>query len=227
MATKLSLIIPAAGSGTRLKTDIPKPYIILGGATILEHSIRQFLKADNVVQVIIATSKGYVQKAEQLLAKILPDGISGTVVKGGAERQDSIQNALSVVKGADLVAIHDAVRPFINPQQIVACCKAAAKHGGAIIAVPAKDTIKKVDAHQCICETPDRSKLWQAQTPQIFKQELIREAYNYAASTGFVGTDDASLVEKRGYNVKVIEGSRENFKITYPLDLQVAEILLK
>lgn len=220
------MVIPAAGSGSRLKSDIPKPYIEIGGRAIIEYTIDKFLAVEGISHVVIATSATYLNRAEQILEQIVPDHIKSDVVKGGKERQDSIYNALKTIKSAQLVAIHDAVRPFITPSQIKYCCISASKEGGAIIAVPAKDTIKQVDDEQSIQHTPDRSRLWQAQTPQIFQREIIEKAYEQAAEDRFMGTDDASLVERIGVTVKVVEGGRENFKITYPLDLQVAKILL-
>ena len=224
---KLALIIPAAGSGSRLKRETPKPYIKICDATILEHTIRPFTQLDNLCKVVIATSQTYLQEAEKIAKKAVSDFVEVVIVEGGAERQDSIYNALQTIKVADLTAIHDAVRPFILPSQIRACCNSATVVGAAIIAVPAKDTIKQVGKNNIIQSTPDRSTLWQAQTPQIFQTDIIKEAYAKAKTDGIVGTDDASLVEYLGNDVKVVEGSRENFKITYPLDLQVANTLLE
>jgi len=224
---KLALIIPAAGSGSRLKRDIPKPYIKISGATILEHTLRPFAQLNNLCKVVIATSDAYLKEAKSIVQKVVSEEIEVEVVQGGTERQDSIYNALQSIREADLTAIHDAVRPFILPSQIHACCKSATEIGGAIIAVPAKDTIKQIGDNNIIKSTPDRSFLWQAQTPQIFRTDIIKQAYEKAKADGVAGTDDASLVEYSGKEVKVVEGSRENFKITYPLDLRVAKTLLQ
>ncbi|MAO65333.1 MAG: 2-C-methyl-D-erythritol 4-phosphate cytidylyltransferase [Balneola sp.] len=223
---KLSLIIPAAGSGVRLGSDIPKPFIKIGDKTILEYAISRFTALPNLVQVIVATSKGYISTVKGIAGNISSD-IDFVVVEGGRERQFSIHNALQHVSGeAELVAVHDAVRPFIRPHLIAECCEVAAKIGGAIIGVPAKDTIKKVNEIGRVIETPDRSVLWQAQTPQVFRKSLIIEAYRSAIDTEYVGTDDASLVEKIGGQVHMVEGDRENLKITYPVDLKIAELIL-
>lgn len=224
---KLAVIIPAAGSGTRMGSRIPKPFLTLQNITILEHSIRSFAHLESVAQIVIATSKEWENEVEAILNKFSHHLTSVLVVEGGEERQDSINNALSVLlDDIELVAIHDAVRPFINEELIIACTKEASLHGGAIIAIPAKDTIKVVDKNLSIQSTPDRSNLWQAQTPQIFKKALIEEAYASAKEEKFKGTDDASLVERIGGTVKIIEGDRRNLKITYPIDLQVAEMIL-
>ena len=224
---KKAVIIPAAGSGIRMGSDIPKPFIKISGKTILQRSIECFLEIEGVVQIIIATSEEYFDECNKIFASIHASNISFQVIEGGTERQYSTQNALNEVNSkVELVAIHDAVRPFANTSQIRDCFKAANEIGGAILGVPAKDTIKKVNAENFIKKTPSRSELWQAQTPQIFKTYLIKEAYDSAIKNNFLGTDDASLVEQIGEKVKIVNGSRENFKITYPIDLKVAELII-
>lgn len=224
---KLAVIIPAAGSGSRMGTRIPKPFLDLNGCSILEHTVRSFVKLEIVRQVIIATSPEWVEKVENILRQFSANLDSFSVVEGGSERQHSIFNALQVVSSEiDLIAVHDAVRPFVSESLITECAQKASEAGGAIIAVPAKDTIKRVDESLQIVETPERSRLWQAQTPQIFQQRLLIEAYKSAQKDQFVGTDDASLVERIGGRVEVVEGDRRNLKITYPIDLKVAEMIL-
>lgn len=222
----MSVIIPAAGSGTRMGADVPKPLIRLGGKTILEHTITRFLEVAEVSQIIVATPDAYIKHIQKLLSA-LKGSVNFMVIEGGKERQYSIYNALlQVDDSADLVAVHDAVRPFIRSALIKRCMEVAAKFDGAIIGVPAKDTIKKVGGNQVIRETPDRSMLWQAQTPQVFKKDVLIKAYEDAIKHQFVGTDDASLVERIGGKVCMVEGDRENLKITYPIDLKVAELML-
>lgn len=223
---RFALIIPAAGSGKRIGEDLPKPYLEIAGKTILGHTVSRFAGFGSLTQVVIASTAEYFELAGSVKT-LLPDHVSLKIIKGGVERQDSINNAIKVIDdGVDLIAIHDAVRPFVKPESIQACLRAAATAGAAILAVPAKDTIKKINDDYRILETPDRKYLWQAQTPQIFNRGLIRRAYENAEEHHFLGTDDASLVEFLGEQVVVVEGSRENFKITYPLDLQLAELLL-
>ncbi|MFN1835843.1 2-C-methyl-D-erythritol 4-phosphate cytidylyltransferase [Balneola sp. MJW-20] len=224
----LSLIIPAAGSGVRLGSEIPKPFIRIGDKTILEHTVRRFLDYKGLKQVVIATSAAYLEEVQVMLDGIGAASIMMKAVEGGAERQYSIYNALGEVdERSELIAVHDAVRPFISATIIEQCCRIADEYGGAVVGVPAKDTIKKVDEDNVIIETPDRSMLWQAQTPQVFKKELLIRAYESAMNHDLLGTDDASLVEAVGGVVKMVEGERENLKITYPIDLQVAELILK
>lgn len=226
MNTK-ALIIPAAGSGTRMQRETPKPYLELSGKTILEHTIRCFLPLPSLQQVVVATSEAYLKKTEKILLQILPDGISAHCLVGGKERQDSIYNALGKVSDVDLVIIHDAVRPFVKLKHIEACCRVASESDGAVLGVPAKNTIKRIDEEQMILETPSRKFLWQTQTPQVFGKDLILRAYEKAMQDDFVGTDDASLVERMNKKVQMVEGDQSNIKITYPLDLKLAQLLIE
>ncbi|NGP89026.1 2-C-methyl-D-erythritol 4-phosphate cytidylyltransferase [Fodinibius halophilus] len=226
MTTK-SLIIPAAGSGSRMQREVPKPYLKLAGDSILEHTVRRFLSVDGLAQVVIATSQEYLDQANDMLEKVLPDTVAARCVAGGNERQDSIRNALAVLSDVDLVMIHDAVRPFVEAKHIAECCRVASEAGAAVLGVPAKDTIKRVDGRRYVEETPTRKFLWQAQTPQVFRTKVILEAFEKAEEDSFSGTDDASLVEYLGRKVRMVEGSRSNFKITYPLDLKLARLLIE
>lgn len=224
---RFALIIPAAGAGTRIGTDISKPFIRIEGKTILEHTISRFTGFDSLVQIVISTTRENRERAEAI-RPVIPKHISLNVIEGGAERQDSIFNAIQVVlKDLELIAVHDAVRPFVTSASIRSCLEAAVNFGAAIPGIPLRDTIKKVTNENRIVETPERRFLRQAQTPQVFRSEIIREAYLYARDHNFSGTDDASLIEYLGKNVVMVEGSRDNFKITYPLDLKLAELLIK
>lgn len=213
--------------GERMNQNVPKPYIPIAGKTILEHTLRRFLPLEDLRQVIVATSAEYRDKALSVLDRCIPESIESESVEGGEERQHSIYNALRRVDDADLVAVHDAVRPFINADVIRQCIGAAAEAGGAVVGVRAKDTVKKVDENLFITGTPERKTLWQTQTPQIFRREILVEAYDRAFEDGFIGTDDSSLVERLGYRVRMIEGGRDNFKITYPIDLKLARLLFE
>ncbi len=205
---------------------IPKPFIKVGEKSILEHTIARFLEFSEVKQIIVATSKSYINEIENIVGHFVTD-VHFDIVEGGKERQFSIYNALKHVgEEIDLVAVHDAVRPFVRVELIEECCRAAEKVGGAVLGVPAKDTIKRVDESLTIQETPNRSFLWQAQTPQVFQRQLLIDAYESAISDGYVGTDDASLVERISGKVQMVEGDRENLKITYPVDLKIAELII-
>lgn len=207
--------------------ETPKPYIRIAGKPILEHTLLAFSKMKEIEQVIVSTSEAYIKVTGEILDSVFPNENTRVVI-GGTERQDSIRNALQFIDDQiDLIGVHDAVRPFVSAEDIKECLQVARQSGGAVMGVPAKDTIKRVDADLQILETPSRKSLWQAQTPQFFQKPLLLNAYQYAQEHGFVGTDDASLVEKIGGSVVMVEGRRENFKITYPIDLQLAELLLK
>ncbi|MDR8394100.1 2-C-methyl-D-erythritol 4-phosphate cytidylyltransferase [Aliifodinibius sp. S!AR15-10] len=222
----VALIIPAAGSGERLNHSIPKPFIEIAGKSILEHTLSRFTPVKGLRQVVIATSAEYLERARSICRAALPPDMDFGCLVGGEQRQDSIFNALQQVKEADLVAVHDAVRPFVETVVIDQCIEVAEDVGGAVVGVPAKDTIKKVDDDQVITDTPERKYLWQTQTPQIFKKEILNEAYAKAEQEHFQGTDDSSLVERLGYTVKMVKGNHSNFKITYPVDLKLAKLLL-
>ena len=149
------------------------------------------------------------------------------VVEGGNRRQDSIYNAFQKVSDScHYIAVHDAVRPFIKSERIKDCLMTSVEMGAAIIGVPVKDTIKQVNSDGVIRNTPDRSQLWQAQTPQIFRKDLYLEAYQHALDNNIDVTDDASLFEASGKDVRIVEGDRENLKLTYPVDFRIAEMLV-
>lgn len=224
---QVGLIVPAAGAGKRLGKETPKPYLMIAGKTVLEHTLRAFVNIKSLGEVIVATSVDYIDVTAEILNRLFPK-LNTHVVIGGEERQDSIRNALEKISGkTGLIAVHDAVRPFVDLNEIKKCVKGATRWGGAILGTPAKNTIKEVNSGLEIVETPDRSKLWEAQTPQIFWAALVREAYDYAYHNNLKGYDDSSLVEKIGGKVVLIQGSDKNFKITYPTDLKIAEYLLR
>lgn len=221
-----SLIIPAAGMGRRMGTDIPKPYLLLKGKTVLERTLSCFQGLDSMRQVIISTSDTYKEQTSDILNRLF-DGVDTAVVDGGERRQDSIYNAFQKISDSiSYVAIHDAVRPFIKKDRITSCLSKAVESGAAIIGVPVKDTIKQVNSHGFIKETPDRSQLWQAQTPQIFRKDLYGDSFQFAKQKNVEVTDDASLFEAFGKDVQMVEGDRENFKLTYPIDFKIAELLV-
>ncbi|MBR9918541.1 2-C-methyl-D-erythritol 4-phosphate cytidylyltransferase [bacterium] len=221
-----AVIIPAAGSGTRLGSDVPKAFIEVSGKTILQRSIECFLNIDGMMQIIIPAPKNYISTCKRICSELESRSVSLEVVEGGSERQYSIWNGIKVLNtGVELVAVHDAARPFVKEELIVNCFKTADEFGGAVLGVPVKDTIKEVKGYLEIKSTPERDSLWQAQTPQVFTKDLIVEAYRSALKEDFLGTDDASLVERIDGRVKMVMGDFENLKITYPVDLKMAEII--
>jgi 2-C-methyl-D-erythritol 4-phosphate cytidylyltransferase len=179
-----------------------------------------------MMQIIIPAPKKYISTCEGICSGLEAGVINFEVVEGGSERQYSIWNGLKVLKPeVELVAVHDAARPFVKEEFVSSCFVTADKVGGAVLGIPVKDTIKEVKRDLEIRSTPERSSLWQAQTPQVFKRDLIVEAYESALKEGFLGTDDASLVERIDGRVKMVMGDSENLKITYPVDLKMAEFI--
>lgn len=207
-------------------SDVPKAFIEISGKTILQRSIECFLNIDGMMQIIIPAPKNYISTCKRICSELENRSVSLEVIEGGSERQYSIWNGIKVLNSdIELVAVHDAARPFVKEEFIANCFKIADEFGGAVLGVPVKDTIKEVKRDLEIRSTPKRSSLWQAQTPQVFKKDLIVEAYESALKQDFLGTDDASLVERIGGKVKMVMGEAENLKITYPLDLKMAELI--
>ncbi|MGD0516993.1 MAG: 2-C-methyl-D-erythritol 4-phosphate cytidylyltransferase [Thermoguttaceae bacterium] len=224
--SKFAVILPAAGRSSRFKDkNYKKPFVPMANKAVWLHSAERFLGRDDVVQTIIIISPEDRENfTSKFGANIAILGIE--VVDGGAQRADSVQAALARVKPqADFVCIHDAARPCICDQWIDQIFSAAQQTGAAIFAIPVAGTLKRVDANHEIEETVARQNLWEAQTPQVFRRELILEAY--AKRGGLNATDDAQLVERIGHKVTVVPGSPVNLKITTREDLRLAEHALK
>lgn len=226
----VSVIFPAAGQGRRMRAGCNKVLLTLGGEPILVRTLRQFARVPAVGECIVVAGAQETAEVEAMLAAAerrapLPPW---RVVVGGAERQYSVANGLAACsKAAEVVLVHDAARPLIRPAVIEAVIEAARAHGGAIAAVPEKNTVKVVDAAGVVVSTPARSTLWAVQTPQGFRREILCAAYAQAAADGFLGTDDASLVERLGRPVHVVMSDYRNLKVTTPEDLVMAEALLQ
>jgi 2-C-methyl-D-erythritol 4-phosphate cytidylyltransferase len=224
----LGILIPAAGQGTRLGTKIPKPFVKIGEKSILQHTVSRLISFEPVTEVVIACGKSYRAKVKDFFeGENRAKQVDVKVARGGTSRQASVSNALHMIDNAEFVAVHDAVRPFVSTTDLHRCLEKTMETGAAILGVPVQDTIKVVDDHRFISETPDRSRLWCAQTPQMFRIDLLRRALRLAEEEGLSGTDDASLVEMLGEEVYMVEGSPSNFKITYPADLQRARQIME
>lgn len=222
---KFAVIMPAAGQSSRFRDKhYKKPFAPLANRAVWLHSAERFLGRDDVVQVILVISPEDRDEFNfKFASNVAILGIE--VVAGGAERSDSVANALAQVKAeADFVAVHDAARPCICDQWIDEIFEAAQKYNAAILAVPVDGTVKRVDG-KAIQETVSRAGLWEAQTPQVFRKELLLEAYEKRGSQP--ATDDAQLVERLGKPVRIVKGSRINLKITTREDLKLAEASLK
>jgi 2-C-methyl-D-erythritol 4-phosphate cytidylyltransferase len=216
-------IIVAAGPGSRLGAGPPKAFVELAGIPLVVRALRAVLDAPSIASATVVAPPAAVAPARNLIDMHGPWRCPVAVVPGGAERQDSVRNGLAAIAAAELIAIHDAARPFVSRDAIEAVIAAAARHGAAIVAVPATDTLKQVHAEGWIEATPPRERMWLAQTPQAFRADLIRAAHARAADASAVATDDASLVERLGARVYVVPGNAENRKITTREDLRWAE----
>jgi 2-C-methyl-D-erythritol 4-phosphate cytidylyltransferase len=240
---KVVVIIPAAGLGTRMtsarrvkaKTPAPsKQFTELGGTPILIHTLRKFAASPQVSEIFVALRRdeivGFRERLEAEANDILRKRVE--LVEGGEHRQHSVANALAAVSAGpgDIVLVHDAVRPFVTNEIIDEVIRGAAKHGAAIAGMPAVDTVKQVERTAdgaLITSTVPRERVVMAQTPQGFRYEILKEAFDEAAADGFIGTDEASLVERSGKEVAVVMGSPRNLKITTPADMELAEFYLR
>lgn len=223
-------LVPAAGMGKRMGASINKQYLQLDGKPIVARTLQIFQDSPSIsgiILVIPADEIPYCRREvveKYHLSKVLE------IVTGGQERQHSVMNGLLALQkhatDNDIVLIHDGVRPFINEEILRQSLAVVATGASALVAVPVKDTIKVV-RHGTVISTPERSELWQAQTPQSFRFERIMYAHTRAAQDAFLGTDDCSLVERCGERVTIVPGSYQNIKITTPEDLILAEALQK
>jgi len=225
---KTVAIIPAGGAGKRLKAHVAKQYLLLDHVPVLIHTLKVFQKSKVIDNIILALPQDdLVSVRQELIDKYGLSKVT-TIIAGGKERQDSVRNGLTTINGkCDVVVIHDAVRPFVTEKMIKGVVDAAKTTGAASAGVKAKDTIKETKKDNMVAATIPRQNLWLTQTPQAFKFEFLIKAYKTAYDEKFYGTDDASLVERIGKKVKMIEGSYENIKITTSEDLFMAEALMK
>src|SRR5215831_4362775 len=235
---KVSVILPAAGLGTRMgrpsaeKTGTSrKQFMLLEGSPILLHTVRKFAACDQVSEIVVALRRDDLEWVGELLrAEIRNKPVR--VVEGGNSRQESVANALATLAAdTDLVAVHDAVRPFVDLETIEKALTEAAEAGAAIVGVVPVDTVKQAakahTEHVRIRGTIPRERLVLAQTPQVFRYDLIKRAFEAAAADGFVGTDESSLVERLDHEVAVVLGSDRNIKITKPTDMDLARLFLE
>lgn len=226
---RVTVIIPAAGEGRRVGGELQKQFRFLMGKPILVHTLEKFQTHDAVNEIVLVVSESMMTRSLQMVKEYDISKVV-EVVRGGDRRQDSVYNGLQalMVHPADIVLIHDAVRPLVSHRQIGELIEACITYKAAIPAVRPKDTVKRTNANLgFVSSTLDRSSLWLVQTPQAFAADLLVTAYQRAVAEGYSATDDASLVEWMGVNVKIVEGSYENIKITSAEDLAVAEAVLK
>ena len=223
----VSVVFPAAGQAHRMQVGLNKVFLTLAGKPMLLRTLLTFSKVPDVGELIVAVGADEVEPVTSLLGRV--KGLAPwRVVEGGTERQYSIRNGLALVsEEADIVLVHDAARPLIRRDTIEELIRVVRAEGAAIIAVPEKNTIKIAAEDGTVAATPPRSSLWQVQTPQGFRKDLLMEANPQADEDGFLGTDDASLVERLGVPVRIVRGEYSNIKVTTPEDMVVAEAILR
>ncbi|MBI2231857.1 MAG: 2-C-methyl-D-erythritol 4-phosphate cytidylyltransferase [Deltaproteobacteria bacterium] len=226
---KVTAVIVAAGEGLRVGGNVPKPYLPLVGRAMLLRTLDRFFAARSIEQVVLVVAAGELSRCEAMLRA---DSVLGrrhwVLQSGGATRQQSVKAGLEKVDGdTDIVVIHDGARPFVSPALIERCIELADRNGAVVVGLPARDTIKIVSDDHRVLSTPDRKAIWEIQTPQAFRRELIVKAHDRAVREGFTATDDAMLVEQMGKPVWVIDGEKTNMKITMPEDLWLAEAMIR
>ncbi len=225
---KADAIIVSAGKGHRFMEGKKKQFHFLGGKPILAYTLDKFETCPLIRSILLVVG---LEDMDYCLKEIVEKfGFKkvSQIVPGGKRRQESVKNGIdALLKNVEVVAIHDGVRPFVTNAMIEDSIQSAAKHGAVVLATPVKDTIKMSNPDGTVLKTLDRETLWQIQTPQTFQVNIIKEAYYRATKDGFVGTDDASLVERLGVAVHILPGSYTNIKITTQEDLLLANLFLK
>jgi 2-C-methyl-D-erythritol 4-phosphate cytidylyltransferase len=225
---KTIAIVPAAGTGERMGIDRKKPYLLLNQRPLLYYTLTALASIPSIAQIIVAVAPGDERFCQQQVLEKFHFNKSIQLIPGGSSRQESVRRLLErVPDDAQLVLIHDGARPLITPELLEQAIAETRVWKATVLAVPVKDTIKSANDTLQIEKTISREQLWAIQTPQTFEQPIIQEAHQRASQEGFIGTDDAALVEWMGVRVKIVMGSYDNIKITTPEDLIVAEALLK
>lgn len=225
-------IILASGIGKRMGTDKNKVFLTIGRKPILFYALNTFEKNAAIKKIIITARQKELNQIEKLTHKFGFKKIE-SIILGGVRRQDSAFNALQYLyqkirgKKNPVIIFHNGANPFVTHEEIDQSIKMAKKYGACVVAHPTKDTIKEVNSNGIVVRTLERKKLWNMQTPQAIQFHLAYKAFSNAHEDKFVGTDDTSLVERLGRKVKIIHGSPYNFKITYPIDLELARIIFQ
>lgn len=227
--SRVSVIIAAAGLGLRMGGEVKKPYLLLQGKPIFQHSLERFVDVGLISEIILVVCASEMNEFKERWSNSLSSyRVMVKIVAGGRRRQDSVANGLRHLEGqVEIVLVHDAVRPIITREMIETVIQKTEEKGAAILAVPVQATVKEVDGVQRIIRTVKRDGLWMAQTPQGFKKDIILQAYRALDQEGAEVTDDAQAVERLGYPVEIVPGSYTNIKITTPEDLRLATAILQ
>lgn len=224
---KVGAVICAAGVSTRMNSKMSKQLIPLRGRPLIAHTLSEFEKSTRISEVVLVVNRGVIDYYKQNVVERYHFKKVRRVVGGGVNRQDSVYSGLLALSPyIEIVSIHDGARPLVTSELIDKTVELLGDKNGIVLAIPAQDTIKIVGEDGIVVETPKRSSLWAVQTPQVFPLKLIKEAIERANEEGFVGTDDASLMERLGYKVHIVLGTKENMKITTPIDLTIAEVIM-
>lgn len=223
---RVAAIVPAAGKGRRLKSRQPKPFVPVRGRPLLIHTLRNLKKAFSFSEIILAVNPGTLKAIQRLLARHKIKGVR--TVAGGRTRAQSVGNALgSVSPDCDWVLVHDAARPLVSRTLVGRLLKGARRSGAVISALPVSSTVKKTDASQkIILRTQDRETLYLAQTPQVFRKDLLVGRYKQLGTKAFKATDEAALFDGSGVRVKIVEGEARNIKVTTPEDIELMKFYL-
>ena len=231
---KYTAIVLAGGSGSRMKSKVKKQYLQMGDYPVLWYSLAVLEKSSRIDEIVLVCVKGEQEQCRSLFVDTYGFQKIVKVVEGGKERYHSVYEGLKAAKGCDYVLIHDGARPFLDEEMLVRLTAALPIWNACVVGMPVKDTIKLADPDTgCVQATPDRSLLWTIQTPQAFRYDLIRSAYDTLIQEESAGTltqkvtDDAMVAERAGASVKLIEGSYNNIKITTPEDLVFARAILE
>ena len=227
--TYCTAIVLSAGQGKRMGTAVQKQYIELEGKPIVAHTLEVFQRSEVIDEILLVVGKGQEEYCRKdIIEKYHLDKVK-KIIEGGAERYHSVYCGLKEVRKDGYVFIHDGARPFVTEEILRKSYEAVCEYPACVIGMPVKDTIKIADKEGFSNETPERDKVWQIQTPQVFEVKLIRDAYETLLQSGKTKvTDDAMVVETvLGMKVRLVEGSYENIKITTPEDLEIAEVFLK
>lgn len=226
--SKVSVIVAAAGSGSRIGGAVKKQFMLLGTKPVLVHTLQRFELSPDVDEIAVAVPEEAIVQTELLVKQYRLHKVH-RVVAGGVKRQDSVFSALRrlVLRDSDIVLVHDGVRPFIEPERIGRLITSCRSYDAVVLAVQPKDTVRRSNGGDFFDQTLDRSALWLIQTPQAFKAGLLRRAFALAQQEQFYSTDEAALVERLGVKVKILEGTYDNIKITTKEDFELGALILE
>ncbi len=224
----IQAIVPAAGRGERLGSKIEKPYVLLAGVPMVVQTLRALEAVKEIDSIVLVVSRRWQKRVRREILERYQIERVATVVRGGATRMESVYAGLSSLdQRTQWALVHDAARPLVTPREVSRLIQSARRDRAVCPGIIPKDTTKRVDENNWVKKTLDRGRLRAVLTPQVFRRDILLQAYERALAKGYSGTDEASLVERLGVKVKIIEGNPENIKITTPEDLLLAEMILK